>query len=308
MGVEEQDEPQLPEELEDEEESPFLRRQKALSVRRGRLSRRLRWVLFGLFVALPVGCVGYFAASFALTSPRFRLGAGDEVVVSGNRFVSREEVLNALNLPLNTSLLPGINVFRISLEDKRRAVETIPWVQSATVTRVLPNRMTVQVVERTPVAFVNLGGRVSLVDAEGTILEKPDKATFDFPVLAGLEAARTLDERRARLALYQDFMRQVAEEMPRAGWAVSEVDLAEGDDLRALLVQGTETVQVHFGHQDFLERFRNFLVLLPELRRSNLKLDSVDLRYRNQIVVNPQPVAPPPAAGGASAPPDSLKE
>ncbi len=308
MDVIDQDEAQLPEELEAEEESPFLRRQKAVSVRRSRISRRLRWTLFGVFAALPLGCLGYLLTTFALTSPRFRLHTAEDVVAAGNRFVSREEILNALNLPLDTTVSPGVNVFRISLEEKRRAVETIPWVQSATVTRLMPHGLAVQVVERTPVAYVNLAGRVSLVDAEGTILEKPEKANFDFPVLAGLDAARNLEERRARLALYQDFMKQLAEEVPRSGWSVSEVDLADVDDLKALLVQRTETIQVHFGHQDFLPRYRNFLALLPELRRQSLKLDSVDLRYRNQIVVNPQPVAPQQAPREAPATPGVEKE
>ena len=83
-------------------------------------------------------------------------------------------------------------------------------------------------------------------------------------------------------------MRQLNEEAPRAGWLISEVDLSDADDLKALLVQGAETLQVHFGRKDFLDRFRIFLELLPELRKANTKLDSIDLRFRNQIVVSPQ--------------------
>jgi cell division protein FtsQ len=182
-----------------------------------------------------------------------------------------------------------VSIFRLGLEAKRKQVESLPWVQSATLTRVFPNRLLVRVTERAPVAFVNLGGRVSLVDSDAVVLEKPENATFDFPVLAGLDVATSVEERRARLALYQEFMRQLGDEAPRAGWLISEVDLADPDDLQALLVQGSETLQVHFGNQDFLERFHNFLPLLPELRQGKARLDSVDLRYRNQIVVNPQP-------------------
>jgi hypothetical protein len=116
-----------------------------------------------------------------------------------------------------------------------------------------------------------------------------------------------LDESRTRIALYQNFMRLLGEEISRSGWIVSEVDLADGDDLKALLVQGRETLQVHFGHEDFLERFHTFLALLPELRKSNARIDSVDLRYRNQVVVNPQGRTPAPPAEGLEAP-QTLKE
>lgn len=307
MELGEREDIPLPGELEAEEESPYLRRQKAVTVRRSRTSRLLRHLLFGVFVVIPVGFLGYFLAAFALTSPSFVLKSAEDVVVVGNRFVSREEVLNALGLPLGGRLGSGVSIFRFSLEAKRKQVEGLPWVQSATLTRVFPHRLLVHVAERAPVAFVNLGGRVSLVDSDAVVLEKPENAPFDFPVLAGLDTASSVEERRSRLALYQEFMRQLGDEAPRAGWLVSEVALADPDDLQALLVQGRETLQVHFGNQNFLERFHNFLALLPELRKANTRLDSVDLRYRNQIVVNPQPHAAGEARGTAASP-GALKE
>ena len=87
-------------------------------------------------------------------------------------------------------------------------------------------------------------------------------------------------------------MRQLGVEAPRAGWMISEVYLTDAEDLKALLIIGQQTVQVHFGQKDFLQRFQNFLALLPEIQKSNGKLDSVDLRYRNQIVVDPQNASP----------------
>jgi cell division protein FtsQ len=292
MELLEQDAPALPDELEPEQESPYLRGQNLVSVRRSRISRRVRWVLFALGVLLPVAVAGYFLATFALTSPCFILSSPEDIAVVGNRFVSREEVLGALGLPLTGNFKAGTNVFRISLDAKRRLVETLPWVRTGAVTRILPHGLLVHITERTPVAFATLGGRVSLVDGDGMLLEKPESGVFDFPVISGLENLASMEERRSRLALYQEFMQQLGREAARPGWMISEVDLTDPEDLKALLILGQQTVQVHFGHQDFLERFRSFLSLLPELRKSNTKFDSVDLRYRNQIVVNPRPPAP----------------
>lgn len=291
MSIEDPDEIALPGELEADEESPYWRRQTAVKVRRGRPSRvwRLwRWTLFGALVVLPVGYAGYRLAVFALTSPRFELTSAEDVVVRGNRFVSREDILSVLGVPVARRLRIGLNIFRLSLEEKRKQVESIPWVQSATLSRAYPHRLSVNVVERTPVAFVNIGGHVKLVDGDGVLLEKPEKATFNFPVLTGLDATGGAAARQGRLALYQEFLQAMAGEAPQSGWLISEVDLADPDDLKAVLVQGHETLQVHFGHSDFQERFRDFLTLLPEVRKTNAKIDSIDLRYRNQIVVNPQ--------------------
>jgi cell division protein FtsQ len=292
--------------LDGEEESPYLRRQKAMTVRRRR-PRWARWVLFFALVVAPVGVTGYFLTALVLSSPRFELRSADDIQMVSNHFVSREEVATALGLPLRSGEGPGLNVLGLSLEAERKRVEAIAWVRSAVLTRVFPNRLVVHVVERTPVAFANFGGRVGLVDNEGVLLDKPESVFFDFPVLTGLNPNAGFEECRARLALYQDFMRQVGHEIADSGWIVSEADLSDGDDLNALLVQGRETVQVHFGHENFVQHFHTFLALLPKLRKSNAPIDSVDLRYRNQVVVNPQERSSAPPAGDAEAAP-AMKE
>jgi cell division protein FtsQ len=286
----------MQDELDPQEESPYLRWQKSVPVRRSRMSRRVRVALFVVAVLLPVGFAGYCLATFALTSPFFVLNSPEDIVVTGNQFVSREEVLGALGLPLTGNLKTGTNVFHMNLDIRRRGVETLPWVRTASVTRLLPHGLLVHLTERTPVGYANVGGRVSLVDDDGMLLEKPDNGVFDFPVIYGLGNLPTIDERRARLALYLEFMRQLGVEAPRAGWMISEVYLTDAEDLKSLLINGQQTVQVHFGQKDFLQRFRNFLALLPEIQKSSAKLDSVDLRYRNQIVVDPQAPARPAEA------------
>jgi hypothetical protein len=274
--------------LDGEEESPYLRRQKAVSVRRREISWSRRWLLFFITVVAPVGISSYLLTTFVLSSPRFELRSADDIQLTGNQFVSREDVANALGLPLHAGSGPGLKALRLSLEAQRKQVEAIAWVRSAALTRVLPNRLVVRVTERTAVAYANVGGHVSLVDSEGVLLDKPESAFFDLPVITGLDPNAGSEPCRTRIALYQDFMHQLGDEIAHSGWIVSEADISDGDDLKALLVQGRETLQVHFGRENFVQHFHTFLALLPELRKSTAPLDSVDLRYRNQVVVNPQ--------------------
>lgn len=284
-----------PDGLDDEEESPYRRRPRPVNVRRRRFSQRvwrvLRWPVTAAVVLAPLGYGGYRVAEYALTSRRFNLTSAGDVVVEGNHYVSGDEVLNALGLPLSGSSGRGVNIFRLSLEEKKKQVESIPWVRAATLTRAYPHRMIVRVVEREPVAFANVGGEVKLVDEDGVLLEKPERGSFAFPVIGGLDAASNLADRRARLAVFETFMREMADGAASSGWQISEVDLSDAEDLKAVLVQGSETILVHFGHQNFSERFHDFLTLIPEMRKTNARIDSVDLRYRNQVVVNPQPAA-----------------
>ncbi|HKS95439.1 MAG TPA: FtsQ-type POTRA domain-containing protein [Terriglobia bacterium] len=276
-----------------DEVSPYRRRAKTVPVRSKRWARvqwLLRGVAFALFVLLPVGYAGYRAAVFALTSSLFTLRSAADVTVEGNHNASTGDILGALGISASASVArraSGVNIFRLSLRRAQRDVESIPWVRSATLTRSFPHHLTVRVEERVPVAFLSVDGRMKLVDSEGVVMEPPDKSTFDFPVIEGLESLGQA-ERRARIALYQEFVRRVASQAAASGWAVSEVNLADSGDLRAVVVQGTQAVELHFGDSDFEPRFRSFLGLLPELSKAGTKLESMDLRYRNQIVVNPQ--------------------
>jgi cell division protein FtsQ len=307
MEMAEEERTRSPEEFDVvEDESPYMRRPRAVAVRRGRGWPRLRWAIYCVAVAIPVGVVAVFLTTFALSSPRFLLESADNVQVSGNRFVSREEIINALGLPLHAGGGPGVNIFRFSLEAKREQVESIAWIRSAALTRILPNRVVVRIIERTPVAFVNARGGVSLVDCNGVLLERPQNAPFDFPVITGLESVMGSDDRRVRMALFQDFMQQTGQEIAQSGWMVSEADLADADDLKALLVQGRDSLQVHLGHENFRENFRTFLTVVQELRKTSTPLDSMDLRYRNQVVINPQP--PPALPMGNSGSSQTLKE
>jgi cell division septal protein FtsQ len=281
----------LPDDLGPPEESPYTRRRQGVTVRRSRfafLRRVLRGLAWTVVVLVPVAFAGYHVGPFLASSSLFRVDPAKDVDIDGNHFVAREEIVNVLGIPpVDSPPGAGVNIFELSLDDKRRRVESISWVRSAVVNRVYPHRLLVHVVERTPVAFATVSGSIELVDSEGTLLAKPEKAFFDFPIIAGLDSVGDARERKSRLALYHDFSQQLAGELPGSGWIISEVDLADSDDLKALLVQGEETILVHFGYEAFAERFHSLLTSLPELYRTNAKIDSVDLRYRNQIVVNP---------------------
>lgn len=299
------DEPEIQDNLDSEEESPYRRRARAVSVRKGRWAgaRRLfRWSGLVVLVLIPAGYAAYRLAHYALTSDRFTLSSPEDVIVRGNHFVSRGEVLNVLGLSRGGQVHARFNTFRFPLEEKRRQVESIPWVKTASVARGFPHQLVVEIVERTPIAYVNVEGRVKLVDEDGVILERPEQGEFNFPVLTGLERAAGLEERRARLALYARFARELSDAAPASGWVVSEVDLSDPDNLKAVLVRRRESILVHFGHGDFRERFGNFLTLLPEVRKAHARIDSMDLRYRNQVVVNPQETTSREAASAGGGP------
>ncbi len=280
-----------------ETESVYRRRQKVVAVSRRRVGSKMRWAVKAACFVVFVACLVVLSAWYLRSSPHFDLSGPDSVILTGNHFVSQADIASAIGAGAEP------NLFRLSLDDARREVEAIPWVQSASLRRVFPNRLQVEVTERKPVAYVNTGAGLKLVDREGVLLEKPSDAAFDFPVVTGIDSSMSAADRKARLALFDRFEQELKSQVGGAGWLVSEVDLSDDGDLKALLVQGRETILVHFGNRDFGERFGTFLALLPQIQSASPNVDSVDLRYRGQAVVSPKPPEGADAANAAGSGP-----
>ena len=284
----------LPDELVAEPPPPYRRRQKVVGVRRGGRSTRVHLLKAGIFgVLLPLVAVaaGYRVAIHSTASRRFRLNPEHDVTFEGNHFVSRQDMIIALGFG-SSAAEEGRNLVGLNLPAESRRVERIPWIESATVSRVFPNRLLVIVVEREPLAFANVSGRLMLVDKNGIFLERPEKAAFDFPVVHGLEAAANSAGRKQLLDLYVEFLQEAGGALASSGWAVSEVNLQDSNDLQLLLVQGSETILVHMGDRDFNQRLESFINLAPRVMEDNPRIDSMDFRYHDEVVVDPSAAAP----------------
>lgn len=243
-------------------------------------------LLLGLatLAALSGGLYGTY--NYARTAPRFRLENLDAV-----------ELVNVRHIP--ASLLRerfredfGKSIFWIPLPARRRAVEEIPWVAHARVQRFLPNRLRVVLEERAPVAFLRQGHELYLVDAEGVLLERPEGAEFAFPVITGIAPSLPAEERRARLQLYLSFLRELETGGESYGAEISEVDLADPENLRATVTEKRNPVLLHFGRDRFREKYEAYRQHRKLWQKSGEEVHSVDLRYRGQLVLNPEPASP----------------
>ena len=88
--------------------------------------------------------------------------------IEGNHHLTRAQLLSVFGEDVEQ------NVLTVSLANRRAGLERLPWVEHATVMRLLPNKLRVSVVERKPVAFVRQGRHIGLVDAHGVLLDMGD--------------------------------------------------------------------------------------------------------------------------------------
>ena len=272
--------------LDDAEETPFLRAQKRVPVRRSALPRktadRLKIATIALLCLAVVVVAGYQLYRYGATSWRFRIDSSDDLQISGIQNVTRGQVMDIFAADI------GRNVFFVPLADREKQLEQIPWVESATVMRLLPHQVRIQVKERTPVAFAQVGSRVQLVDANGVLMDLPrGAAKYSFPVLVGMGDAEPLSTRSARMKIYS----RVVGELDAAGAHnsadVSEMDLRDPGDVKITVADDAGAVLVHLGDSNFLDRFNIFKSHIQEWRQKFSKVESVDLRYDRQVIVNP---------------------
>jgi cell division protein FtsQ len=204
-------------------------------------------------------------------------------------------------------------------------------VEHATVMRLLPNRVRVAIVERTPVAFVRQGPEIGLVDANGVLLNlpgagledasgQPDARTaphYSFPVLTGISGEDPLSTRAARMKIYMGFVAALDAAGENISHRLSEVDVSNPEDVKAILpdpasisaettsgadaASGGADVLVHFGDGRFLERYREYEQHLAAWRAQYPRLASVDLRYERQVVLEMQPGTAATAGNAVSA-------
>jgi len=283
--------------LDVEEESPFLRGQKRVSARRSPLPKKaisgLKWTAIILFALCLASIAGGTVYQYGERNWRFRIESSDDIEISGTHNVPHAQVMEVLGGDI------GRNIFFIPLAERKAQLEKIPWVESASVMRFVPNRLVVEIHERTPIAFARLGSRISLIDAGGTLMELPvtSKQKYSFPVVVGMNPGEPLSTRTARMKIYNDLVRQLDADGGHYSQDLSEVDVSDPEDVKVLANDPAGAVLVHLGSSDYLTRYKVYVSHVRGWRQQFDKLESVDLRYDHQIIVNPD------QQGTAKAPP-----
>jgi cell division protein FtsQ len=277
-------------ELLGDEEPRYLRRQKPVEIRRKKFGGRswpfYRRVLFCGVVGIAGISAAWTASRFLLYGRPMLLVKPEQIEVNGNHIVSREAVLQQFVRDR------GRSVLRVPLASRRSALEEISWVESAMVQRILPNRIRVDLTERTPIAFVRNGTELALIDAHGVILDRPHGEDLQFPIVTGLSENMPREERGKRMQTYQEFLKDI--DLVRSGSSdrVSEIDLANPKDLRAVMTgianpTDSQALTIHFGTADFTGKYRMVVENFAQWQASNGRVHSIDLQYAKQVVLNP---------------------
>jgi cell division protein FtsQ len=272
-----------------EDEPRYLRRQKPVEIRRKKFGGKSasfyrRAFVFGL-TGTALLAAAAIATDFLYHSPQVALLKPDQIELVGNRIVSRDAVLQQFARDR------GHSVLSIPLDARRSALEELSWVESAGVQRILPNHIRVEITERMPIAFLRNGTELALIDAHGVILDRPRGEDLHFPIVTGLSDNVPRDERARRMQTYQDFLKDIDVVRANSSDRVSEIDLSNPRDLRAVMTgisaaNDTQAVSIQFGQSDFAAKYRLVIDNFAQWQASNGRVRSIDLQYSRQVILN----------------------
>ena len=231
----------------------------------GRLRAFLSYLPIVLKVTIAIIVGGLIFASYrsAASASFFQLR---KVEIQGNSRASSEDVQMAVRREVGKT-----GVWQTDLNELSARLERLPWIRTATVSRVLPDGIRVRLAEREPRAVVRMAsGRFFWADDDavllGEMLPTDQLPPFFLRGWNEEESASARKENAERMAKFLELQRL----WDAAGLSerVSEVNLVDVRDVRAQLAGDDSQIEVRLGAQDLGKRLKDALKALDDQRET----------------------------------------
>lgn len=240
--------------------------------------RRIGLLAAGVLVTGSVTATGYALYGFVSRMVFFRL---ERIEVAGKlRHLTRDEVVALAGARTGDSIL-GIRLQRVG-----EILGKNPWVDQVKVHRYFPNTLAIEIVEREPVAILNMGYLYYLSNRGEVFKPLTSGDKLDYPVVTGLsEEEMAKDPALAREAL-QGVLGLVAQ--LKSGTVirlddVSEIHYDRGNGFTLFALNGG--VPVKLGHGDFAAKLARLGRIYQELQAQQPAPQFIDLDYADRIVI-----------------------
>ena len=252
-----------------------------------RWRRFTAWLVTGVVLMILTMFAWHRIEQFLIKDHRFCLAEPEELArqspdltLEGTRYASTSQIRHLFREDFGRSL------YLVPIEKRRQQLLAIDWIEDATVSKVWPKTLKVQVHERIPVAFVHLPPRsrdgmwrYALIDREGLILRPKVAAKFTLPVITGIKETEPMEDRRARVGRVVAMLKEVGS----LGSNISEVNAEDPNNLIVAEHVGDGVVNLLMGDENYAERLQNFLANYPEIHAKRPDVTTLDLRVDGVI-------------------------
>jgi cell division protein FtsQ len=216
-----------------------------------RISRALTAVLkvvtFVVLLGTAIGGFAYGANHFFVSTSRFAIR---HIEAEGSRRFGEDQLLGLAGISR------GDNLFSIDLPTAEQQLSSNPWIESARLTRRIPDTLTVVVTEHVAVALASIDESLYLVTEDGYPIKPFEEGdSHNFPVISGVSAedlrvdrARALERIASAIAILRRY-----ERLPMAdAYAAQEINMAS--DGAVQLVVGNSAITFNLGQGPFRQK------------------------------------------------------
>ena len=249
------------------------------------------WCAVAIILLLLAGAVLFVwkvSVNMFAENPRFTL---TEVRINGNRngfwTDKKEQICSMLQLR------PGlINLFSLEPSVMRAKLLREPSIESATVTRILPDTLEIGIVERIPIALINSPRSRYVTDAACILMQKGRCMNIDYslPIIIGLRNEQNFVPGMKASALKGavDLI-----ELTRTRWPeirVASVSITQADTLICAIYYknriGTDEIyRVVMPDSNIETSLKRLLQVLEHILETRNKARYINLNYKGQAVL-----------------------
>lgn len=230
-----------------------------------------------VIVLVTGGCyLGWIGYQWAAHSRTFQIAGVD---VTGARHLSKDELQNI------AGVFTGQSIFKVSLDEAAQRARALPWVRDARLHRQLPNRISMTLSERTPVAVLDSGSGRYLIDDEGVVIVREAAAAADAQALpnVSISGCRMQPGHAVDSGALNEALALLTEIARRGGWRPADVTIrANAVETLAVVYHGHE---FRIGSGNYGEKLRRLGEILNDVQQRGLTIAYVDLRPERQAAV-----------------------
>lgn len=272
--------------MRDFSKKPALRNRK-VAVNRVKVQRKplnlkkylrpLKKIAIGLAGAALVYGVLFFAWRLVGSATFFRVKT---IEVSKTQRLSRDEILAMAGVE------PGRDLLRMNLKRMGEQIAQNPWVETVRIRRFYPDGLSISIVEREPLAVVNMGFFYYL-DKKSTVFKVLNQGDrLDYPVVTGFsEEDLNSDPAGTKEALQAtcELLKILRDKGSFILADVSEIHYDKGYGFTLFTASGGLPVKI--GATDFSGKIERFARIYQDLMAQRPALHYIDLDYNDKIII-----------------------
>lgn len=226
---------------------------------------------YTVFVVLPV--ILTVATAYFFISAVNSVFHIKKVVMTGNEHLTDDELKNQAKLNPSENLLTvsSSRIFSRMLES--------PWIRSVSVRKEFPDRLHILIKETEPFALLDMKGKLFIVDDRGKMLEELKDSEIPFlPIISSNPFAE-------KDAFFEAI--RLAAVIKATGLLSSKDHIEIIAHKSQEIVVNLDGVIVKIGAGDYQEKIARLMEIEQEIKKRNISVDYIDVRFVNKIYVKP---------------------